>query len=200
MCGGGECGGDATEAALDQAGEILARFNGRLYPRLVEVTTDQVWLPTLTAVGVGPEKRDAAVAAFFSTVLTRRLLYPDTLPFLQELAVRNIPVGILTDVPYGMPRSVAARMLEGIEEHCPLWITSVEVGYCKPDPRGLLALAERMGVSPGEMTYVGNEEKDVLAAQAAGMLPIRIDRAGELPRLSEYPHISQLSEVLTLLG
>lgn len=195
----GRCGVTVTDQRLDEAGETLTRFNGRLYPRVEEVTTDAVWSPILTVLGIAHEHLDTVVAEFFDTFLSRRFLYPDTLPFLQELAARNLPFGILSDVPYGMPRTVAARMLEGIEAYCPIWLTSVEAGYCKPDPRGLLALAERLDVPPAEMAYVGNEEKDILAAQTAGMLPVRLDRDDILPDPDDHVRITRLTHLFSLL-
>jgi phosphoglycolate phosphatase len=39
----------------------------------------------------------------------------------------------------------------------------------KPHPRPLLYAAERLGVEPHECVYVGDAERDVLAARAAGM-------------------------------
>jgi phosphoglycolate phosphatase len=39
----------------------------------------------------------------------------------------------------------------------------------KPHPAPLLHAAERLGVAPAECIYIGDAERDVLAAQAAGM-------------------------------
>ena len=39
----------------------------------------------------------------------------------------------------------------------------------KPDPLPLLVAAERIGVVAAECVYVGDDERDIVAARAAGM-------------------------------
>jgi phosphoglycolate phosphatase len=43
------------------------------------------------------------------------------------------------------------------------------VGSSKPDPEGLLAIAEELGVDPGAAVFVGDSESDATAARRAGM-------------------------------
>ncbi len=42
----------------------------------------------------------------------------------------------------------------------------------KPDPAGALLIAGRLQVSPAEFIYLGDGPQDMLAARAAGMLPV----------------------------
>ena len=44
----------------------------------------------------------------------------------------------------------------------------------KPHPLPLLEAARRLGVEPGDCVYVGDDERDVLAARAAGMAAIAV--------------------------
>ena len=46
-----------------------------------------------------------------------------------------------------------------------------------PPAAGYLALADRLGVAPDEMLYVGNEPKDILGACRAGAIAALLDRA-----------------------
>ncbi|HEY3914605.1 MAG TPA: HAD family hydrolase, partial [Verrucomicrobiae bacterium] len=86
---------------------------------------------------------------------------------------------ILTDVPYGMPRAFVRRDLErpGISGLFDTLLTSVEVAVRKPETAGFLALASRLGIAPHEMLYVGNEPKDVIGANRAGVIAAFLDRA-----------------------
>jgi len=43
------------------------------------------------------------------------------------------------------------------------------VGSSKPDPEGLLAITEEIGVNPEAAVFVGDSESDATAAQRAGM-------------------------------
>lgn len=47
-------------------------------------------------------------------------------------------------------------------------LTSHDVGKRKPERAGYVALASQLGVPTEELLYVGNEEKDIAGAQAAG--------------------------------
>lgn len=42
----------------------------------------------------------------------------------------------------------------------------------KPDPAGLIAAAKQLHVPPEQTVYVGDAHTDIIAAQAAGMLPV----------------------------
>lgn len=190
------CGVEPGETEYAAAEEILCRYNGRLNPRTVEITTADVWGSIGSCFQLSEEAQELAADAFFQFFLGRRLLYEDTLPTLERLKSEGYRLAILTDVPYGMPRAIAARMLEGIEGYFDLWITSVEAGYCKPTPHGLLSLAERMGVSPIDTAYVGNERKDIEAANAAGMFSVRLNRTNSPDSFGERRAILSLYDLL----
>jgi putative hydrolase of the HAD superfamily len=52
-------------------------------------------------------------------------------------------------------------------------------GFAKPDRRFFLAACARLGVAPGASLYVGDREKDcVAAARAAGLAALRYDPTG----------------------
>jgi FMN phosphatase YigB (HAD superfamily) len=128
----------------------------------------------------GSAPANGAIEEFFAFFQQRLSVYPDTLDTLKRLRSRTIPLGILTDVPYGMPREFVQRDLGagGISGLIDVLLTSVDVGVRKPETAGYLALAERLGVTPGEMLYVGNEPKDVIGAGRAGLQSAFINRAG----------------------
>jgi len=193
------CGLRPTEEHLREAETVLARYNGRLNPRVVEITTEEVFGGILSALGSSCERIHLAAEAFFRFFLARRELYADTVPALEELRSLGLPMGILTDVPYGMPRAIEARMVDGIEPYVDTWLTSVEAGYCKPDPRGLQALAERLGARPAEMVYIGNEVKDIKAAKAAGMHTVLVNRTGSPLDYGEDIQVTSLAELTGLL-
>jgi len=173
------CGHPITEADITLGEAILGRYNTRQHPRLHEVTADRVLGEVLAAWGlpvvVGMDQAEDAFFGFFQQAFA---VYPDTLPALQALQSRWVRVGVLTDAPYGMPRRFVERDLAPIAACLDVALTSVEVGHRKPHPSGYLALAERLGVAPFDMAYVGNEEKDIVGANGAGMFSVLIDRTG----------------------
>ena len=44
----------------------------------------------------------------------------------------------------------------------------------KPDPAGALATAEKLGVSPDEVLYLGDTATDMCCAKNAGMHPVGV--------------------------
>jgi FMN phosphatase YigB (HAD superfamily) len=63
---------------------------------------------------------------------------------------------------------------------------SREVGVFKPHPRGLLVIAERLGVRPSACLYVGDRVGvDDAAARAAGMPYFIVSNASGYSTLSE---------------
>jgi FMN phosphatase YigB (HAD superfamily) len=75
-------------------------------------------------------------------------------------------------------------------------VTSGEVGQRKPSPAALAFVAARLGLGPGDFAYVGNERKDVAAAQAFGCRAVLVDRAGSVPSWGQDETIASLAELL----
>lgn len=196
------CDVPADTGRLRDAADILRRYNTRPVPRTQEIRSDIILGQILAVWGLEPRRwLDVATERFFGFFQQGVEPYPDTLPMLQALRDRRVPVGILTDVPYGMPRSCVQRDLDatGLTPLVDVWLTSVDVGRRKPDPAGFVALAGRLGVRPQEMVYVGNEEKDILGANAAGMGSVLVDREPKRPGWPCTHAIGSLSELVGLL-
>ena len=75
-------------------------------------------------------------------------------------------------------------------KHCPLdrqvdlIVTMTEVKNTKPAPDIFLLAAERLGIAPTECAVVEDAESGILAAHAAGMLPIFVPDLG--PRTGSF--------------
>ncbi|MGV8162561.1 MAG: HAD family hydrolase [Candidatus Nanoarchaeia archaeon] len=62
-----------------------------------------------------------------------------------------------------------APQLAKLKDKFKVVITYEDTTLHKPHPEPLLLAAERLGLHPKDMTYVGDTESDILAAKAAGM-------------------------------
>jgi putative hydrolase of the HAD superfamily len=175
------CGAVPTTEQLARAREVLNQHNTRVVPRTREIPAATIFGSILEAWGLdSAEHSDAAIEAYFSFFQQRLCAYPETVQVLGNLRTNGIPTGILTDVPYGMPREFVQRDIvrAGIADLFDALLTSVEVGVRKPEPAGYYELAKQLGVEPGQMLYVGNEPKDVIGARQAGALAAFLDRDG----------------------
>jgi putative hydrolase of the HAD superfamily len=195
------CDYPGRKDALAQAATILARYNTRLYPRTFEVSADQVLGDILRAWEVPNDRYlRAAKQAFFSFFQRKLTPYPDTLPLLHFLKVKGVKVGVLTDVAYGMERVYAEQDIESFADSIDVFLTSAEVGYRKPASPGFLALAESLAIQPERMAFVGNEEKDIVGANRAGMFSLFLDREQTNQSYGEQKRISSLAEIPALLA
>jgi putative hydrolase of the HAD superfamily len=149
---------------------------------------------------IEPSLTQGSKASFFSFFQMNMITYEDTLPMLQTLRAKGVKVGVLTDVPYGMDREYAEHDLRSIAEYIDVFITSAEVGYRKPDSHGYLELARRLDAQPDRMVFVGNEEKDIVGANNAGMFSILLDREQKNHSYGEQWRISSLAELQALFA
>ena len=74
----------------------------------------------------------------------------------------------------------------GIGHHFEVTLNAEAVGCAKPQPEAFLAVAERLGIAPFEMLYVGaHPDNDVRGAAAAGCRTAWVNRRGS-PWLPEF--------------
>ena len=99
-----------SPAEIHAAEEILKRYNTRLHPRTDEVTAKTIFTEIIPHWPTPAAQRvDKIIEAFFAFFQQRIVAYPETLSVLATLRERQIPIGLLTDVPYGMPRDFVQR-------------------------------------------------------------------------------------------
>jgi phosphoglycolate phosphatase len=122
--------------------------------------------------GVRREEQVAQAAAALREEYGRRWQqltqpYPGIPELLQELSRQAIKLGVLTNKPDGFAKLMVAAYfpeisfaaVAGAQPARPL----------KPDPAGALALAQELGLPPGEIILVGDSGSDMQTATAAGM-------------------------------
>ncbi len=186
-----------------RAEAILARHNTRLHPRTVEIGAEQIFTDILTtwAVPAVEQQLPAALAAFFTFFQQRLIAYPESAAVLTMLRAKDVTLGALTDVPYGMPRTFVENdlRLSGLAPFLDAVLTSVDVGERKPATTGFHALAAALKVPITALWYIGNEEKDIVGARAAGATAVLIDRENRQPRWGQAHTLRDLRELLAIL-
>ena len=129
------CQIDPTAAQLTHAGAILSRYNTRLNPRQEEITAAALFREILESWALAPAPHlPTAMAAFFGFFQQRMTPYPEAAATLRQLRERGIRIGVLTDVPYGMPRDFVLHDLAGagLTALIDVVLTSTDVGWRKP--------------------------------------------------------------------
>lgn len=85
--------------------------------------------------------------------------------------------------------------IAAIIEYIDLPYTSNDVGYRKPNVRGLQMIAEELGVLIQEIMYIGDEEKDIICANNAGAISVLIDREAKGHNFGQQYTVSNLNEL-----
>jgi phosphoglycolate phosphatase len=120
---------------------------------------------------VPAEERNTWIPEFLDTyerVLGRHCeLFEGIDAMLRALEAAGSRWGIVTNKPEYLARLLMPML--GWETRCAVLIGGDTLPERKPHPLPLLHAAEVMGVTPDDVVYVGDDERDILAARAAGM-------------------------------
>jgi phosphoglycolate phosphatase len=206
---------DLDGTLLDSAPDMLAAVNRLLAAHGMDRMTLERIRPH-----VSKGSRAMLAAAFpQSSDREREALVPDFLAAYQDemgrhsrlfdgvesvldtLESRGIRWGIVTNKPEYLARRVMPQL--GWERRCAVLIGGDTLAHAKPHPLPLLAAAESLDAVPENCDYVGDDQRDIQAAQAAGMCSIAAlwgyRSADELPMQWEADHsIEQPRDLLTL--
>lgn len=104
--------------------------------------------------------------------VTQSQLYAGIPELLEGVAALGLPQALCSNKPHAMTEQVAAERLAG-------WTWAGVEGERpgrprKPDPAAALELAERIGVAPGEVAFVGDTKTDMETGVNAGMVPVGV--------------------------
>jgi N-acetyl-D-muramate 6-phosphate phosphatase len=110
-------------------------------------------------------KRFLAIYAASLAIETRP--YTGVLEALAYLESKAMPWGIVTNKPGGLAQPLLEGL--GLRSRAGSIVCGDTMPEKKPHPLPLLHAASQLGVEAAATIYVGDSERDVLAAQAAGM-------------------------------
>lgn len=86
---------------------------------------------------------------------------------LDDLDSRGIPWGIVTNKPGWLTEPLLEQL--ALRQRAAVVVSGDTLTERKPHPAPLWYAAERLGAAPNLCIYIGDAERDVLAAKAAGM-------------------------------
>ncbi|MEV6303999.1 HAD family hydrolase [Actinoplanes sp. NPDC051861] len=110
--------------------------------------------------------------------------FEDAKDALETVAKAGLRVAVLTNGDNRQQRAKLAGM--GMAGLGLVW-TPEELGVAKPNPAAFQRACQRWGITPAEVLSVGDRhEFDVLAARAAGLRAVHLDRSGTGPH--DEPH------------
>jgi len=98
--------------------------------------------------------------------------YPGIPELLDALSARKIAVAVLSNKPDAFARETIEHFFAEVP-----WAAMVgesERYPRKPDPAGAKAIAENLGIAPGDFLFVGDSPMDMQCALGAGMTPVGV--------------------------
>ena len=177
----------------------MSKYNTRENPREIEVTSDIIFNEILDGWQQPRDKLDITREAFYGFFQTDAVCYDDVVDVLCYLQSVEVKIGALTDVAYGMDNSFSLRDIASIHHYFDLVLTSVDVGYRKPNAAGFSMLLKAFDVLPSQMMYVGDEQKDIVGANALGIISVLVDRDNKSPAWGQTHTIHSLSDIGALV-
>lgn len=166
---------DISDDDIDLSVDRLKFYNPRVNYREIDYTP-KVIFSDVTAHWKCRFSVSEVIDCFFSSLNLTPCIYPETITVLEKLIAENIKIAVLTDVATGMPDELHKSCFKELLPYFDMYVSSVSCGYRKPNPKGLNDIAEEFSVTPDNMIFVGDEEKDIRTAKRFGCASVLIDR------------------------
>jgi N-acetyl-D-muramate 6-phosphate phosphatase len=139
--------------------------------------------------GIGPDSpqfnalRAEFLAYYDAHICEHTVLFSGMAELLDELEQRGVPWGIVTNKPHRF--TVPLMQALGYAERASCMVSGDTCEQAKPHPQPLLHAARCMAIAPQDCIYLGDDLRDMQAAQAAGMPGI----------IASYGYISSPEEI-----
>jgi phosphoglycolate phosphatase len=136
-----------------------------------------------SAFGIGADDpgfaamREEFLALYADNLCVDSRLFPGMESLIAHLESESMPWGVVTNKFERFAKPLMASF--GLADRTAVVVGGDTCARAKPFPDPLLHAASILGIAPGKVLYVGDDERDVQAARAAGM-PVVIAGYGYL--------------------
>ena len=205
---------DLDGTLADSAGDLAGAINRIRRERGLPPVTVASMRPYASAgargllgagMGVAPDDaeypalREQFLAYYEAGLAETTALFDGIAPMLDTLAARRLPFGIVTNKATRYTQKVVAAL--GLDVRAGAVVSGDTTAHPKPHPAPLLHAAELLGVASAECVYVGDDLRDVIAGNAAGMPTIAAEYGylGEAGCADDWPATGWIAQPLELL-
>ena len=184
-----------SETDFQKAGNVLLTYNTRINPREDEVSSNKIFAEIFEKLTLSQSHFELFKSEFYAFFNNETTVFEDIIPVLKILNDNGIVLATLSDVAYGMDNEFALADISEIKDYIQYPVTSNDVGLRKPNTKGLLFLSEKMNIPLSQMVMVGDEEKDIICANNAGVYSVLINRSKELKDFGQMKSIHTMLEL-----
>ena len=205
---------DLDGTLADSAGDLAGAINRIRRERGLPPVTVASMRPYASAgargllgagMGVAPEDaaystlREQFLAYYEAGLAETTALFDGIETLLDRLDARGLPFGIVTNKAARYTQPVVAAL--GLDARAGAIVSGDTTAHPKPHPAPLLHAAELLGVAATECVYVGDDLRDVIAGNAAGMPTIAAEYGylGEAGCADGWPATGWIAAPLELL-
>jgi phosphoglycolate phosphatase len=111
--------------------------------------------------------RDAFLNHYAEEICVDTRLFPGMQELLAALEARGLRWGIVTNNSTRLTRMIVKAL--GLEGRAACVVCGDTTPYLKPNPASLLHAAKELALAPQDCVYLGDDQRDIDAARAAGM-------------------------------
>lgn len=117
-----------------------------------------------------PAMREEFLHLYAQALCEHTRLFPGIEALIRALGAACVPWGIVTNKPQRFTLPLLEAL--GVTALTPCIVSGDTCAQAKPHPAPLLHAATLIGVRAADCVYVGDDERDVQASRAAGMLAV----------------------------
>lgn len=187
-----------SDSDIEKSVEVLKNYNPRVKYREEDIPPEVIF-GNVCAHWKCPFDLNKVVDVFYRSMGLTPYIYPETISVLEKLKSHGYIIATLTDVATGMPDELHKSYFPELLPYFDMYVSSLSCGYRKPNPKGLRDISERFGLSPDEIIFIGDEEKDIVVAKRFGCKSVLIDRKGRGEQFGQDFSITDLNEFLEVL-
>lgn len=191
-------GFDISDGDIEKSIEVLKSYNPKVKYREEDIAPEVIF-GEACGHWKCPFKLDEVIDVFYRSMGLTPYIYPETIDVLEMLKVQGYIIAALTDVATGMPDELHKSYFPELMPYFDMYVSSLSCGMRKPNPKGLRDIADRFGISPDEMIFVGDEEKDIKTAERFGCKSVLIDRKGSGKQYGQWYTIDDLYGIWTVI-
>lgn len=114
--------------------------------------------------------RDEFLTEYEQGMTERSTLFPGIRDLLDSLQGNGYTWGIVTNKVEYLAMPLVVHL--GLYRHCAITVGGDTTPHPKPHPAPLLHAAEKTGFAPDNAIYIGDDQRDIVAGQAAGMATV----------------------------
>jgi len=146
-----------------------------------------------------PRLREQFLEYYAAGLANTTALFEGAAQLLDQLDARGLRWGIVTNKAQRYTQPVVAAL--GLAPRAAVVVSGDTTAHPKPHPAPLLHAAHQLDIDPVRCVYVGDDLRDVIAGNAAGMATIAAEYGylGESGSADDWPATGWIANPLALL-